>query len=157
MARILERPGSLQMSQVQVLIVFLSPFRIFQLAAPITLDLHACRSEAQPRWSFLSAGLSPAVLRQLAWRTPVWSLSRPRRPFFIEVLQTMLLPPPSAPTATGWSDNCRAGFAPAEEWRLLTAHVVIHAKCCDLGDGGLGIAGQDSHPLRNGAFSRRTL
>ena len=34
------------------------------------------------------------------------------------VLQTMSLPPPSAPTATGWSDSCRAGFAPAEEWRL---------------------------------------
>ena len=32
--RILERPGSLQMSQVQVLIVFLSPFRILQPAAP---------------------------------------------------------------------------------------------------------------------------
>ena len=30
----------------------------------------------------------------------------------------MSLPPPSAPTATGWSDSCRAGFAPAEEWRL---------------------------------------
>ena len=28
------------------------------------------------------------------------------------------LPPSSAPTATGWSDSCRAGFAPAEEWRL---------------------------------------
>ena len=36
----------------------------------------------------------------------------------IEVLQTMSLPPPSAPTATGWSDSCRAGFAPAEDWRL---------------------------------------
>ena len=34
----------------------------------------------------------------------------------------MSLPPPSAPTATGWSDSCRAGFAPAEDWRLLTAH-----------------------------------
>ena len=45
---------------------------------------------------------------------PVWSLSRPRRPFFIGVLQTILLPPPSAPTASGWSDSCRAGFAPAE-------------------------------------------
>ena len=41
---------------------------------------------------------------------------------YIGVLQTMLLPPPSAPTATGWSDSCRAGFAPAEEWRLFTAH-----------------------------------
>ena len=65
-----------------------------------------------------SAGLPPAVLRQLAWRTPAWSLSRPRRPFSIEVLQTMSLPPSSAPTVTGWSDSCRAGFAPAEDWRL---------------------------------------
>jgi len=32
---------------------------------------------------------------------------------FTGVLQTMSLPPPSAPTATGWSDSCRAGFAPA--------------------------------------------
>ena len=30
----------------------------------------------------------------------------------------MSLPPSSAPTATGWSDSCRAGFAPAEERRL---------------------------------------
>ena len=37
---------------------------------------------------------------------------------YVEVLQTMSLPPSSAPTATGWSDSCRAGFAPAEEWRL---------------------------------------
>ena len=36
----------------------------------------------------------------------------------IGVLQTISLPPSSAPTATGWSDSCRAGFAPAEEWRL---------------------------------------
>ena len=59
-----------------------------------------------------------------AFRTlrPAWSLSRPRRPFGVEVLQTMSLPPPSAPTVTGWSDSCRAGFAPAEEQRLLTAH-----------------------------------
>ena len=69
-----------------------------------------------------SAGLPPAVLRQLAWRTPAWSLSRPRRPFSIEVLQTMSLPPSSAPTVTGWSDSCRAGFAPAEDWRLFAAH-----------------------------------
>ena len=32
-----------------------------------------------------------------------------------------LLPSP-APIATGWSDSCRAGFAPAREWRLSTAH-----------------------------------
>ena len=46
---------------------------------------------------------------------PVRSLSRPRRPFVTGVLRPMLLPPSSAPTATGWSDRCRAGFAPAEE------------------------------------------
>ena len=40
----------------------------------------------------------------------------------IGVLQTMSLPPSSAPTTTGWNDSCRAGFAPAEEWRLSTAH-----------------------------------
>ena len=66
--------------------------------------------------------------RRLLALWPVWSLSRPRRPFVIGVLQTMLLPPPSAPTATDWSDICRAGFAPAEEWHLLTAHVEIQHK-----------------------------
>ena len=30
----------------------------------------------------------------------------------------MSSPPSSAPTATGWSDSCRAGFAPAERRRL---------------------------------------
>ena len=54
--------------------------------------------------------------RSLALR-PAWSLNRPRRPFVVGVLQPMSLPPSSAPTATGWSDSCRAGFAPAEEWR----------------------------------------
>ena len=42
----------------------------------------------------------------------------------VGVLQTISLPPSSAPTATGWSDSCRAGFAPAEEWRLSTAHLI---------------------------------
>ena len=44
----------------------------------------------------------------------------------IGVLQTMSLPPSSAPAATGWSDSCRAGFAPAEEWHLFAAHVTFH-------------------------------
>ena len=46
----------------------------------------------------------------------------------VGVLQTMSLPPSSAPTATGWSDSCRAGFAPAEKWRLFTAHAKNHSK-----------------------------
>ena len=68
-----------------------------------------------------AAFVSRPARRSLALR-PAWSLSRPRRPFVIGVLQPMSLPPSSAPTATGWSDSCRAGFAPAEEWRLRTAH-----------------------------------
>ena len=40
------------------------------------------------------------------------------RPFGVGVLQPMSSPPSSAPTATGWSDSCRAGFAPAERRRL---------------------------------------
>ena len=47
---------------------------------------------------------------------------------YVGVLQTMSLPPSSAPTATGWSDSCRAGFAPAEKWRLFTAHTKSCAK-----------------------------
>ena len=46
----------------------------------------------------------------------------PKAARFFGVLQTMSLAPSSVPTATGWSDSCRAGFAPAEEWRLGTAH-----------------------------------
>ena len=42
---------------------------------------------------------------------------RPRQPFFVGVLRPVSLPPSSAPTATGWSDSCRAGFAP-EKRRL---------------------------------------
>ena len=42
----------------------------------------------------------------------------PKAALVVGVLQPMSLPPSSAPTATGWSDSCRAGFAPAEEWRL---------------------------------------
>ena len=34
----------------------------------------------------------------------------------------MLLPPSIAPIATGRSNSCRAGFAPAKEERLSTAH-----------------------------------
>ena len=33
--------------------------------------------------------------------------------------------PPPRPIATGWSDSCRAGFAPAEGWCLSTAHYYV--------------------------------
>ena len=69
-----------------------------------------------------SASIVSRPARRSLALPPAWSLGRPRRPFVIRVLQPMSLPPSSAPTATGWSDSCRAGFAPAEEWRLRTAH-----------------------------------
>ena len=74
--------------------------------------------------------------RRLLALWPVWLLSRPRRPFVIGVLQTMLLPLSSAPIATDWSDSCRAGFAPAEDWRLLTAHVESTTGAVAVGRGG---------------------
>ena len=67
--------------------------------------------------------VSRPARRSLALR-PACSLNRPRRPFFIGVLQRNSLPPCTAPTASGWSDSCRAGFSPAEIQRLSTAHVI---------------------------------
>ena len=65
--------------------------------------------------------VSGPAQRSLALQ-PAWPLSRPRRPRYIGVLQAMSLPPSPAPIATGWSDSCRAGFAPARRRRLSTAH-----------------------------------
>ena len=42
----------------------------------------------------------------------------PTAALVVGVLRAISLPPSSAPTATGWSDSCRAGFAPAEKRRL---------------------------------------
>ena len=39
------------------------------------------------------------------------------------MLQSNSLPPCTAPTASGWSDSCRAGFAPTGIQRLSTAHL----------------------------------
>ena len=53
----------------------------------------------------------------------------PRAARYTEVLQSKSLPPSTAPSATGWSDICRAGFAPAEGRRLSTAHRIQWANC----------------------------
>ena len=84
-----------------------------------------------PGGSASALAVSRPARRSLALR-PVWSLSRPGRPVVVGVLQAMSLPPSSAPTATGWSDSCRAGFAPAEEWRLVTAHWTRRTTCSPL-------------------------
>ena len=73
-----------------------------------------------------ACGLNPPRPRRAVF-TPYPHTARmlaepPMAALFIEVLQTRSLPPSPAPTATGWRDSCRAGFAPAEEWRLGTAH-----------------------------------
>ena len=47
----------------------------------------------------------------------------PKATRYIEVLQAMSLPPSPAPIATGWSDSCRAGFAPAVGQRRQGAQV----------------------------------
>ena len=75
---------------------------------------------------------------------PACSLNRPRRPFSIEVLQTTSLPPRSAPTATGWSDSCRAGFAPAKRRRLSTAHGKIRGIIYVSADSSYSVASTSS-------------
>ena len=60
----------------------------------------------------------------------------PMAALVVGVLQPMSLPPSSAPTATGWSDSCRAGFAPTEEWHLVTAHVESTTGAVAVGRGG---------------------
>ena len=77
-----------------------------------------------PRFNGGSASALPVSrpARRSLSLPPACSLSRPWRPFVIEVLQSSSLPPRTAPTASGWSDSCRAGFAPAGTQRLSTAH-----------------------------------
>ena len=55
------------------------------------------------------------------WLTPDKRTTR-KATRLVGVLQAMSLPPQPAPIATGWSDSCRAGFAPAEGRCLSTAH-----------------------------------
>ena len=92
---------------------------------------------------------------------PAWSLNRPWRPFVIGVLQPMSLPPSSAPTATGWGDRCRAGFAPAEEQRLVTAHTedaVIGRRTVPCGRAASGGAARRPRPAdRDGGADPRFL
>ena len=45
----------------------------------------------------------------------------PRAARCTEVRQSKSLPPSTAPIATGWSNTCRAGFAPARRQHLSTA------------------------------------
>ena len=103
--------------------------------------LHACRrhypggtgrcprrslpSRWQPSPNRRRVGFRVSCFEACAAFTPVAACmlaEPPKAALLVEVLQAISLPPSPAPTATGWSDSCRAGFAPAEKWRLGTAH-----------------------------------
>ena len=57
--------------------------------------------------------------RSLALR-PARSLSRPRRPFFTGVLQSISLPPRTAPIATGWNEQVAGRVYP--RWGAVPLH-----------------------------------
>ena len=90
------------------------PHLLTTLPAPAGGGRGGCHGPAAER-----RGLGARAAGGCGWVEPD---VEPWAPFVVGVLQPMSLPPSSAPTATGWSDSCRAGFAPAEEWRLVTAH-----------------------------------
>ena len=73
------------------------------------------------------AGIRATLTRETVAALAAHSWNLPHQLDAVDV-GPMSLPPSSAPTATGWSDSCRAGFAPAEEWRLFTAHEIVRAK-----------------------------
>ena len=88
----------------------------------------ACRSlldRWQPSPLFRRVGLRVARFEACSAFTRVAArmvAEPPKAARYTEVLQSKSLPPSTAPIATGWSDCCRAGFAPAEGRRLSTAH-----------------------------------
>ena len=89
-------------------------------AAPATRPPRGAAPRDYATWIRTRAGPRRRDQAPAASTAAAATSSRP-----IRVLQPMSLPPSSALTATGWSDSCRAGFAPAEEWRLRTAHQLV--------------------------------
>ena len=93
----------------------------------------ACRSlldRWQPSPLFRRVGLRVARFEACSAFTRVAArmvAEPPKAARYTEVLQSKSLPPSTAPIATGWSDCCRAGFAPAEGRRLSTAHRIKRA------------------------------
>ena len=67
-----------------------------------------------------ASGVSRPARRSLAFR-PACSPNCPRQSFTSKCFSGFVTSS-TAPIATGWSDPCRAGIAPAENRRLFTAH-----------------------------------
>ena len=84
-------------------------------------------------------------------------LSSPRQKSVVGALQPMSLPPSSAPTATGGSDSCRAGFAPTGE-RRLSRRGTRQPTACEGRSGrrrGLLYQGGRVMPVEGRGFSAR--
>jgi len=60
------------------------------------------------------------------------------------VLQPMSLRPCTALAATGWSDSCRAGLAPARKARLSTAHAKNHVTSIGTARSAIPVVVRDS-------------
>ena len=104
------RPGAVEHLDPAWVMPVLASFASLSLAA-----FPVIRAGRLPHQSFRGLlGVHRVAARVVA--EPPWAARR------VGVLRTMSLPPPSAPIATGWSESCRAGFAPAGEWHLVTAH-----------------------------------
>ena len=117
----------------------LHPLPCAYMLSPIPRRRRPALFRCAPHWAVPVAGSLPRdpggsasaltfsrpARRSLALR-PARSLSRPRRPFFTEVLQSISLPRRTAPIATGWNEtSCRAGLPPAGVRCLRTAHGVM--------------------------------
>ena len=108
-------------------------------------------SGSLPHYSGGSASASPVSSpARRSLRVAAHMVAKPPRVArCIGVLQSKSLPPSTAPIATGWSDSCRAGFAPAEGQHLSTAHRIIRATGCSrpVGQGGRSVAGRRATPV----------
>jgi hypothetical protein len=92
-------------------------------AEPLGPSLFLPSGGGLPPNSAESASASPfsrPARRSLALR-PACSPSHPAVTLYIRG-SVEFVASPDAPIATGWSDSCRAGFTPAGDVRLFTAH-----------------------------------
>ena len=71
--------------------------------------------------------VSRPARRSLVLR-PAWSLNRPWRPVASECFRRCRYLHHPLRLLPAGTDSCRAGFAPAEEWRLSTAHTENRVK-----------------------------
>ena len=88
--------------------------------------LHSLRLWRRPSPSFCRVGFHIELFEACSAFTHVTActFAKSLRTFYIEGFSRFVAST-TAPIATGWSESCRAGFAPAEKQRLCTAHRTI--------------------------------